>query len=66
MSTGRNYAVAAVLDGLIFVVGGQDDIGIVLSSVEKYDPKTQRWSKAPAMSTARYFAAAAVADGLRL
>ena len=67
-STAREYAAVAVLNGLLYVVGGQrTDAGIipgpVTSVVEVYDPQTDTWSAAPSMPTARMGLVAAAVDG---
>ena len=62
MSTVRDGAAAAVLDGLLFVVGGKNRTD--LSSVETYDPKTQQWSEVPPMAARRVGASAAVLGGI--
>ncbi|HRI69563.1 MAG TPA: kelch repeat-containing protein, partial [Polyangium sp.] len=63
MATGRHFHVAVKLgDGRVFVAGGSAGAiaSAPLSSVEIYNPATNTWSAGPAMSTARYYPAAAL------
>src|SRR5262249_9604007 len=61
MSTGRGAAVAGVINGVIYVVGGGDQHGVSASN-EAYDPATNTWSvRAP--GSPRSFAGGAVLDG---
>ena len=57
-------AVAAVANGVLFVIGGSlDDAGFtVLNSVWAYSPKTKRWSARAPMPTARDGAVAVVVN----
>eukprot|EP00966_Prymnesium_polylepis_P169740 3924444-Prymnesium_polylepis.1 len=43
MCTPREYVGAAVLDGRIYVAGGQDD-ELDLASVERYSPADNTWA----------------------
>lgn len=61
MSTARNGACAVVLDGAIYVMGGEGADGIRLSSVEIF--RHGRWQAGPPMSAARGYACAEVLDG---
>src|SRR5205085_4301059 len=61
MNTARDQAASAVLDGKVYVTGGQNSAQ--LNSVEMYDPAVGRWSAAPALSAIRASHAAAVLDG---
>ncbi|NNN06665.1 MAG: hypothetical protein HKL90_12250 [Elusimicrobia bacterium] len=63
MPTAREAAATAVLNGKIFVVGGDGEDHQPLATVEVYDPLSNAWSTAPAMPTPRRNAAAAVLDG---
>jgi N-acetylneuraminic acid mutarotase len=56
--TPREYAAAAVLDGRVYVVGGQLTSSTTTpapatAALEIYDPATNTWSAAPPMPTAR-------------
>lgn len=68
LTTARNAAAAAVLDGRIVVVGGRSP-GIrasdqtSLASCEVYDPATDRWSAGPALPQARASLAAVTLGG---
>jgi energy-converting hydrogenase Eha subunit A len=57
---------AAVVDGKLYVIGGQPSAFTpeVLATVEAYDPKTDSWARKPDIPTPRVFAAAAGADGI--
>lgn len=67
-SIAREYAAVAVLNGRLYLVGGQrTDAGIipgpVTSDMEVYDPQTNTWGAAPSMPTARMGLVAAAVDG---
>lgn len=51
MQYSRSCFSAVALDGFIYVLGGYGRAH--LSSVEKYEPRKDRWTMVPAMSTAR-------------
>jgi N-acetylneuraminic acid mutarotase len=69
LTLGRYYAAGAVLDGKIYVVGGHDWCNFdwcpngPLSSLEIYDPTTDRWTNGPPMVFARAIASAAAVNG---
>ena len=65
MKTPRVNCAAAVLNGMLYVLGGTSggDPSNTLSSVEIYDPKTGSWTSGPTMPTARFALGAAVMDG---
>ncbi len=66
MPTPRSGLSAIALDGRIHVLGGEgwnDDFGGVFRTHEVYDPKTNAWSRATRMPTARHGFAKAVIDG---
>jgi N-acetylneuraminic acid mutarotase len=50
MGVGRNHVAAAVVDGLLYVLGGRPP---GLSVVERYDPATDAWTTLAPMNTAR-------------
>jgi N-acetylneuraminic acid mutarotase len=62
MPTTRSHSAIAVVDGKIYVIGGQGDGNIILSAVEAYDPATDTWTTKADMPTARW-TAACVVDG---
>ena len=51
------------LNGKIYVVGGMDNNGASLNSVEVYDPATNTWSTAPSMAERRDNPGSAVLGG---
>jgi PKD repeat protein/N-acetylneuraminic acid mutarotase len=66
MPTARWYGAAGVLNGLLYVVGGEGGgcPGPTFHTVEAYDPVTNTWlTKAP-MPTARYYLGVGVVDGI--
>ena len=58
MTTPREGAGAAAINGLIYVVGGQNGGGD-LATLEIYDPAADSWTSGAAMPTARHGAAVA-------
>ncbi|MCL4510987.1 MAG: T9SS type A sorting domain-containing protein [Bacteroidetes bacterium] len=58
LNTPRAFATAVALDDSIYVMGGVDDQGNVLSSVEVYDPNKNGWHYTSSMQMARKGAAA--------
>jgi N-acetylneuraminic acid mutarotase len=63
MPVARQFHAAAAVDGIIYVVGGMAGNGASLASVDVFDPTTNGWSSASAMSTRRDNPGAAVLDG---
>lgn len=63
LQTPREGAVAAMMDGKIYAIGGFNyEINVrqdVLNSMEIYDPATNTWASGPSMPTARYAAGVA-------
>jgi N-acetylneuraminic acid mutarotase len=59
MPTTRSGIAAAVLDGIIFVFGGESTSG-TFDEVEGYDPRTNGWTRYAPMPTARHGLGAAV------
>ena len=49
-----------VLSGCIFVIGGVGADGKVMSSVEKYDPRSGKWQNIAALSVGRMWLGAAL------
>jgi hypothetical protein len=58
MLAARSSHASAVLNGKIYVFGGQSAAGSVLNSVEEYDPALNAWTARASMPTARYKLAA--------
>jgi N-acetylneuraminic acid mutarotase len=58
MATARSSHASTVLNGKIYVFGGQSAAGSVLNSVEEYDPALNAWTARASMPTARYKLAA--------
>ncbi|MBI4569401.1 MAG: hypothetical protein HY719_13480 [Planctomycetes bacterium] len=67
LSTARNYAAAAIVDGKIYVFGGASSKtsspGTILASAEKYDPATNKWTAIKALPSARWAAMATSTGG---
>lgn len=62
MSLARRNAGVATVDGLLYVIGG-DDGSINLSTVEVYSPRADKWDLLPSqMSTGRSYAGVVVLD----
>jgi N-acetylneuraminic acid mutarotase len=59
LSTPRAYATAVALDDSIYVMGGVDNDGHILNSVEVYDPTKDQWHYADSMHYRRKGASAA-------
>jgi N-acetylneuraminic acid mutarotase len=60
LGTPRSYATAVALGDSIYVMGGVDDSGNVLNSVEVYDPSKNEWHYAASMLRCRKGAASVV------
>jgi N-acetylneuraminic acid mutarotase len=62
----RSVMGAAVIDGLMYVVGGLefDGFNSVTTLVEAYDPLTDSWATKPPMPTERYAMAIGAIDGI--
>jgi N-acetylneuraminic acid mutarotase len=60
--TARSGTAAVVLEGRIFVVGGEATTG-TFHQVEAYDPKSDRWTSSARMPTPRHGLGAAVYAG---
>lgn len=58
----RCYVSVAVLDGIIYALGGYDGLNR-LNSAERYDPKTNQWTMIPPMKTQRSDAHACALGG---
>jgi len=62
MTTARAEAMSGAINGLLYVVGGEDGINS-LNVLEVYDPTTNNWTAKAPMPTARHGAAAGVING---
>ena len=62
MKTKRKHLGTAVLDNLLYAIGGRDE-NTELNSVEKYDPITNQWSSVVAMNFRRSGVGLAVVNG---
>ncbi len=60
LNTPRVYACAVAVDDSIYVMGGVDSLGNILSTVEVYDQNTNSWHYTNSMLKARKGAAATV------
>lgn len=58
MNSQRGGAVAAALDGKLFVIGGQQDLITVLTTVESYNPQFNEWNQVADLQEARTSACA--------
>lgn len=65
MSTRRSSVGVAVLNSLLYAVGGYDGVARqCLNSVECYDPVSDLWSEVEPMTQRRSGAAVTVLDGM--
>jgi RNA polymerase sigma factor (sigma-70 family) len=62
MPTDRTQLSISEVNGKIYVIGGSSNAG-VSSTVEEYDPATNKWTKKADMPTPRYFLATSVLNG---
>ena len=53
MPTKRVFSTPVECDGKLYVVGGCDEKGIPLASMEVYDPQRRQWTELPDMPTKR-------------
>ncbi len=63
MLTARNSAAGAVVNGVLYVIGGRTVAGGNTTAVEVYDPLSDRWEKARPMPKAQGGLAAAALNG---
>ncbi|KAL7836657.1 hypothetical protein AOLI_G00279410 [Acnodon oligacanthus] len=54
MGTPRERPGCAVYLGCLYVAGGQDELFLELSTVEKFDPYTLHWTPVPRMRNKRH------------
>jgi N-acetylneuraminic acid mutarotase len=64
MPTPRRALAAAVVDGIIYVIGGGGMADPVTGAVEAYDPKTDTWVAKTGLPTPRCFHNACAVDGI--
>jgi len=64
MPTPRRYLAAAVVDGIIYAIGGGGGPDPVTGAVEAYDPKTDTWVAKTGMLTPRCFHNACAVNGI--
>ena len=48
-----HFAAVVTFQGLLYVIGGEDENGEDLSTVQTYNPETNLWKKVASLSTAR-------------
>lgn len=63
LGTPRTGAAVTALDGVIYVMGGQDGQGNILETVVRFDPALGFWERVPSMNQPRAFAAAVTYNG---
>ncbi len=64
MPTGRGMAACAVVDGLVYVIGGNNcESNCWLTTNEVYDPQTNTWETRASMPTRRGLLTATAVDG---
>jgi N-acetylneuraminic acid mutarotase len=63
MRTARTSSAIAVVDGIIYIIGGSGENNEAISLVEAYDPAIDMWTRKADMPTARYLPAACVVGG---
>jgi len=59
MSTARSRAASGVVNGEIYVLGGDNRSGSILNAVERYNPQSDSWTPVNPLSDARFAAACA-------
>ena len=65
LPTPRGYLKAATVDNIIFVTGGQDFDGNILTAILSWDPSTESWQEAGNLKVGReYHAAVAVSSSI--
>ena len=62
-TSARNVFPTSVVDGRIYAVGGSG-VGVLLSTVEEYDPVTDEWTVKTSMPAGRFAHSASVVDGV--
>ncbi|MHC4539452.1 MAG: Kelch repeat-containing protein [Planctomycetota bacterium] len=64
MPTGRGHTNACVVDGKIYVIGGNDVSKLIMPPVEVYDPATDTWTRKADMPTRRGEFSTCEVDGI--
>jgi N-acetylneuraminic acid mutarotase len=65
MPTGRGHTNACVVDGKIYVIGGDSGPGFSsIPTVEVYDPVTDTWTQKADMTSRRYWFSTCAVDGI--
>merc|ERR1711920_381816 len=60
MHTPRTEYAAATLAGQLYIVGGRDEEGAYIESVERFDPGTYAWQAVPPLPAMRFEPSACV------
>lgn len=60
MLSSRACCATVARDGCIYVIAGHNSEGIALSSAERFDIRSEQWSKLPSLSRTRGWIAAAI------
>ena len=63
MPMARSGLAASVVDGKIYAIGGGPSRGVVVTTVEQYDPATDTWATKANMQIPRAFFGASTVDG---
>lgn len=63
LPTHRNFAAAAELGGMIYLVGGLDAEAVAMGLVERYDPAADTWTTVAPLAVPRSRLAVAVLNG---
>lgn len=58
-----HVSTLVLLTGLLYVVGGCNDLGDELTSVESFNPVTKEWATLPDLNVRRSYTAVAVLEG---
>ena len=64
MPTARNNFTAAVVNGIIYAIGGSVDNTAALTTVEAYDPASNSWTSKASMPTARWGVSLGAINGI--
>jgi N-acetylneuraminic acid mutarotase len=64
LPTPRNYLAAGVVNGVLYAVGGSDNNGHPLGTVEAYDPVANNWTAKAPLPTPRAGLATGVVNGV--
>ena len=63
MPTARSGLCASVVDGKVYAIGGGPSTGVVITTVEQYEPTTDTWTSKANMQFARGFLSTSVVNG---